>query len=95
MKFDCLKCGKIDVALIDGYSFGEHILEGVKFRVKKNDDGTCEVESVNKWEDDPYLIGLNKKHWMELAKNFAEENDIFECPSCHSQTVVLDDMLED
>jgi hypothetical protein len=92
MKFDCDKCGKIDEALFDGYGFGERILEGVMFKAKKRDNGTCVVDSVDKWEKDPYLSGLNKKHWMKLAKDYAEDNDIFECPTCKND-VVPDDML--
>jgi len=30
--------------------------------------------------------------WMKTAKEFAEENDIFECPHCHGE-VLPDDML--
>jgi len=92
MKFDCETCGKIDEALFDGYFFGDRILEGVMFKARKNDDGTCEVESVDEWDKDPYLVGLNKELWMKRAKEFAEANDIFTCPTC-KQDVVPDDML--
>lgn len=92
MKFNCEKCGKIDEALFDGYEFGDRILEGVKFKARKNDNGTCEVESVDIWENDPYLKGLNKEFWLNNAKQFAEKNDIFICPNCRRQ-VVPDDML--
>ena len=92
MKFDCENCGKIDEALMDGYAFGDGTLEGVKFRVKKSDEGTYEITPVDNWESDPYLVGLNKDHWLQIAKEYAEDNDIFECPTCH-QDVVPDDML--
>jgi hypothetical protein len=65
------------------------------FKARKNDDGTCgtcEVSSVDEWDKDPYLIGLNKEYWTELAKEFAEKNHIFERPTCHSE-VIPEDML--
>lgn len=95
MKFDCETCGKIDEVLMDGYSFGERILEGVKFKVKKNDDATCVVESVDDWDTDPYLRGLNEKHWMGAAKASAESEDFFECPTCHGDAIPDDMMVEE
>ena len=93
MKFDCEKCGKIDEALLNGYLFGDRTLEGVMFKVRKNDDGTCKVEPANgSWDKDSYLRELNKEYWMKLAKEFAEQNDIFECPKCKNE-VIPDDML--
>jgi len=88
MKFDCEKCGKMDEALLNGYDFGERTLEEVWFRVKKHDNGTCEVYP----EDPKELHGLDQKYWLAQAKDFAEKNDVFTCPSCKGQ-VVPDDML--
>jgi len=88
MKFDCEKCGKIDEAKFDGYPFGDRQLEGVMFVARKNDDGTCEVRA----EDERDLHGLDKAYWLEMAKAFAEKNDIFTCPRC-GDDVVPDDML--
>ena len=91
MKFDCEKCGKIDNAIMDGYSFGDRLLEGVKFLVTKNDNGKCMVEPYHP-DDKSYLKTLNYNMWMKMAKESAETNDIFECPHCGSD-VVPDDML--
>jgi len=92
MKFDCETCGKIDEAIFDGYPFGDRLLEGVKFIAKKNDDGTCEVRTKGP-DDDQYLEKLNMDYWLQMAKQFAEENDIFECPKCGGD-VIPDDMME-
>lgn len=74
-------CGEISHVLFDGYSFGDRLLEGVMFKafIKEN---AIAVDSVDEWETDPYLIGLNKEHWMEEALDFAKKNDIAECPNC-------------
>jgi predicted RNA-binding Zn-ribbon protein involved in translation (DUF1610 family) len=90
MKFNCEKCGKVDEGRFDGYWFGDRQLEGIMFIAKKNDDGTCKVRA----EDDKYLATLNKKYWLKMAKEFAEDNDIFICLKCGSQ-IVPDDMLPD
>lgn len=68
MKFDCLKCGKIDEALFDGYHFGDRTLEGVMFKARKHDDGSCDVElAEGEWQKDPYLSKLDEKYWMAQA----------------------------
>jgi hypothetical protein len=88
--FVCDKCGKIDYILIDGYGFGERILEGVKFRVfKKN--GKFSVESVENWKKDGYLKQLNEKHWMKEAKAFIQDLDIAECSKCGEDVGVQDE----
>lgn len=92
MKFKCDNCGDIDEAIIDGYEIGDKILEGVKFKVRKNDDGSCNVESVDDWDSDPYLIGLNKEYWIDLISKYCENQDIFFCPHCHND-VIPEDML--
>jgi len=88
MKFNCGSCGKIDEAVFDGYLFGDRLLEGVKFAARKNDDGSCEVRLM-----EPGTLAVpDEKHWMSLAKKFAEQNDVLECPACYGQAVP-DDML--
>ena len=91
MNFDCEKCGKIKEAIFDGYPFGDRLLEGVKFIASKNDKGKCTVRPLGS-DDEAYLANLNKKQWLAAAARFAEENDIFECPTCGGE-VIPDDML--
>jgi hypothetical protein len=90
MKFDCEQCGKIDEAFLNGYAVGDRLLEGVMFIVRKNDDGKCRVRLHP--DAEPYMQGLNKEMWLERAKIYAEQTDIFECPKCAAD-VVPDDML--
>lgn len=60
-------CGIIPHVIFDGYSFGDRQLEGVMFKafLKK---GKIAVDSVDVWDECPYLITLNKRHWMPLAR---------------------------
>ena len=93
MKFDCEKCGKIDVELIDGYHIADRLLEGVMFEVRRNEDGTCIVNVVKKHA--AYFNDLNTVKWLGEAKAYAERNwhdDIFTCPRC-KRDVVPDDLL--
>lgn len=102
VKFDCEKCGKIDIAYIDGYGVGGRTLEGSLFGVKKNDDGTCKIVSyldvdskeidISKWNEDPYFKTLNKEYWVKALEDYASTYDMFECPKCGSD-VVPDDLL--
>lgn len=90
MKFDCEKCGKIDVAELDGYAFSERIFEGVIFIVRKNDDGTCEVSPKDKNDVKGYEWN---GYWKEIAETFASKYDVFTCPACGGD-VIPDDMME-
>ena len=90
MKFDCEKCGKIDFALMDGYPFGDRLLEGVMFIVILDDDHKASVKIAPDYAD--YFSQFNEAHWYPIAKRYAEKNDIFTCPTC-GQDVVPDDML--
>mgnify|MGYP001605314644 CR=1 FL=1 len=63
---------------IDGYNFGDRLLEGVEFIIKIKDGDL--VVSVDK-EDKEYLSDLNEKRWLGAAKAYALENDVFEGPN--------------
>ena len=68
MKFECSNCGDIPIVYFDGYGFGDRMLEGVMFKVSRDSNGEIDVasvDSVEDWDTDAYLIGLNKEYWME------------------------------
>lgn len=75
----CENCGTLDYALIDGYHFGDRLLEGVKFRVSI-DGGVVTVVT------DPaharYMADLNEAKWLKEAKRYAVQEDTMECPKC-------------
>jgi hypothetical protein len=77
-------CGELDHILFDGYSFGDRLLEGVTFKAFLQ-DGQIAVDTVDKWDTDPYLVKLNQAEIMDEALRFAQQNDIAECPICHGQ----------
>ena len=87
MQFDCEHCGKVDHALLDGYDFGDRLLEGVMFEVRVADDGTISIQVQEKHRS--YFSQLNEQMWLEAAKERAEEilsdpGDGFYCPKCHN-----------
>lgn len=76
----CDYCGKVDYGLIDGYCFGDRLLEGVNFQVYPL-NGKFEVRI------DPdcalYFADLNQEKWLKEAYDYANINtDVLECPKC-------------
>ena len=79
-------CGEVDSYLIDGYSFGDKLLEGVMFEVTiKNGKPIVEVTPESK----PYFEQLNQAIWLKKAVKFAERADIVTCGKCKSNDIVL------
>ena len=66
----------LDAAYIDGYSFGDRLMEGVIFKVTINSDNTFNVEPIDGW-DGCYLMQFNKDYWSEAAVEYASGNDVF------------------
>jgi len=80
MELKCDKCGKIDYVLVDGYAFGDRILEGVMFEVKDT-NGKPDVLGVTKDCVD-YFNDLNSRKWLKACQEFCEGEDIGQCPKC-------------
>jgi len=82
MKFDCEKCGDVDAVIVDGYGFGDRLLEGVMFKVFYRDGKlTAEVmpDSAN------YFNDLNTKKWLAACVQYVQdmEDDVEgQCPCC-------------
>lgn len=79
VKIACDECGPLEYGLIDGYGFGDRLLEGVKFRVSV-DAGVVTV--VVDPQDERYFADLNQTKWLKEAKQFAIEEDTMTCPKC-------------
>lgn len=80
LKFHCFKSESGECfkeAWFHGYDFGERALEGVWLKAVINFDGTLSVEWPEKEKDNAYLKTLNKNHWLQRAREYAEENDLF------------------
>ena len=63
-------------AKIDGYGFGDRLLEGVMFIITIQEDGTLKVESNEECAD--YMKQLNVEYWNEKALEFVLGYDLFE-----------------
>ncbi len=57
---------------VDGYHFGDRMLEGVDFPCRIV-DGALQVEMP----DNAYTCKLNKEHWEKAALEYAVRNDLF------------------
>ena len=80
MKYKCDVCGEVDYAILDGYSVGDRILDGVKFEIRFQGDKPV-ATAVTK-DCVHYFEQLNQKKWFTAASACAEEWDVFECPLC-------------
>jgi hypothetical protein len=64
----------IDKAYIDGYPFGERILDGVIFEITIENDA-FKAKITPKCAD--YFAKLNEKRWLAEAEEYAARNDVF------------------
>lgn len=101
MKFLCAKpdangdaipgsgCGELTSVEFDGYPFGDRMLEDVVFIAELDEEGNIsDVRSKDDWDTDGYLQGLNKEHWLKLAREFAKNMDGATCPKCEDDVYV-------
>jgi hypothetical protein len=79
MKLVCPDCGPVDACLLDGYQFGDRILEGVNFRIT-TDSKKLIAETLP--EDEDYMSGLNKAKWLREAATSAFTADNMTCEKC-------------
>lgn len=82
MKLSCENCGTLEYALIDGYKFGDRLLEGVMFKIAGGEKVKATLADGN---DDAYFKnqGISKKKWLIAAVAYAiEDADSLECPIC-------------
>jgi hypothetical protein len=63
-------------AMIDGYSFGDRMLEGVMFIITIEDDGSLSAEVHPNHAN--YFNQLNTQMWLERAVESAKTTDCFE-----------------
>ena len=85
--FDC-ECGKCKMATLDGYPFGDTLLEGVLFEVIiKNGEMTIRVGD----DDVDYMSDLNAKKWLKEAALDAVQSDVLCCSSCGGDVAVMYD----
>jgi len=88
MKLICDNCGEIGHVLVDGYGFGDRLLEGVMFKVR-DVNGKPKVDGVTE-DSQEYFNGLNAKKWIKECEKYCKELDIATCPNCDEDVPVWD-----
>ena len=68
---------EVEYGIINGYLFGDRLLEDVMFRVGVSRDRS-DVEVSISPDSANYFKNLNEKKWLAEAKKYALKNDIFE-----------------
>ncbi len=86
MELKCDKCGKIDRVLVDGYSVGDRLLEGVMFEVADSDGHPVAVGVTERYQ--AYFETLNREYWFSLIEDFCQDLDVAECPKCGDEVPV-------
>lgn len=88
MQLVCDDCGPIDHALLNGYHFGDRLLEDVYFKITVSGKKLqAEPATI---EDDAYLDDLNKKKWLREAMKYASDPEaLLDCPSCKNNTAYI------
>lgn len=82
MSLYCEFCKKeLPYALVDGYNFGDRLLEGVMFKVEHRNEGPNCIGVEESSE--AYMKGLNWEHWKKKCEEYCEDLDIAQCPDCH------------
>lgn len=79
----CDNCGPLEFGLMDGYGFGDRLLEGVMFEVRMDEHDAVTVRIKADFES--YFNTLNTKLWLERAQRSAEQEDVLDCPKCGAQ----------
>jgi hypothetical protein len=91
MKFEeCTGCGnEPKFVLLNGYSFGDRLLEDVMFKVViENNKFKC----LGVTEDSQsYFNDLNTKKWMKECEEYASDNDAFTCSTCKEDIFLLEE----
>ena len=82
--FKCHNCGDIDYVLLDGYSVGDRLLEGVMFEIRRDGQGYKINVSA---EDANYFSDLNEQKWLAKILKYASSTDYVTCPKCSSGDV--------
>ena len=73
---------------VDGYSFGDRLLEGVIFKIYVDQKGKLRAQVHP--DSAKYFSKLNTKKWLKEAVEFAKCNDLFQSdPEENEDDVIL------
>jgi uncharacterized protein YuzB (UPF0349 family) len=94
MHFHCDRCGDTQVALLNGYRFGDVQLEGIWFIVTVSKDGKV-ADFQPTEESKPFFANLSAEKMVEIldlgkqtAQEMIESDDLFTCGFCKDDAVV-------
>ena len=86
----CECCNKqLEFVYVDGYSFGDRLMEGVMFSVKAI-EGKPNCFGCRK-EYELYMKQFNWDHWKKQCEDYCDDLDIATCPICGNDVVVEDE----
>lgn len=75
IKFDCPRHGLVDHLFVDGYGFGDRLLEGCLFKVTVN-----ERHEYTVLDEEEMLHDLDVPVWMRRAHEYVAKHDLGQCP---------------
>lgn len=82
------KCN-IDFIYVNGYDFGDRIMEGVKFKVRVV-NGKPECFGMDP-DSEPYMVQFDWKYWKQKCEDYCDDIDIAQCPQCKQDILVEDE----
>jgi len=83
LELECDTCGKLDYVLVDGYPFGDRLLEGVMFKVEDKNGKPHPIGVVK--EAEKYFSDFNEKKWLRACEDFCRSEDLATCPKCQGE----------
>jgi hypothetical protein len=93
-KLFCETCNEEqDTVFVDGYDFGDKLMEGVKFKVKFI-DGKAKCIGVEE-DSEPYMKQFDWEHWKKRCEEFAQDYDVFICVKCGDDVYDEDQLADD
>lgn len=81
LQWTCEECGaKPAYGLLNGYHFGDVLLEDCMFQCRQRPDGSWDVRIDEAAA--AYFQQLNGPMWLAKAAEACRENDVWTCPEC-------------
>jgi len=80
---------EVKIAVFNGYSIGDRLMEDVMFQVEVSTDGTLKTTITKDCED--YFSQFNTQKWLQEADEFANRNDMFEDPISKEDCWLVED----
>ena len=86
MKLKCDTCGELDYVLVDGYPFGDRLLEGVMFKVEDKNGKPHTIGVIEEAKE--YFSDFNEKKWLRACDEFCLTEDLATCPKCQGEVPI-------